>query len=514
MHFSLALAALLAAPSYTSARLGLDHNSKRKNAITGERPSRKLSSGEPFKVSKPPTIHPVPKHKSSSATAATLSSVLYRASQDPLDTTEENKIVGGVVADPDEFPFHVDFGGCGGALVHGDIVVTAAHCAIVETNEVYINSFQSPHEGGALEEDSETRQIVSRRVYPGYDFDAFDGDIMVLKLDSPSNQPTVAINSDPNEPTIGEDLIIIGHGVTTEGAFAGSTDLRKVTVPTVSHAECVEAYDDYFIDIFEDSMLCAGFQEGGMDSCQGDSGGPALEVRDGEYVLAGVVSFAIGCGAPGIPGVNTRVSGFAPWIREQICALSDNPPSDCPTVGADVVPVRMDMTLDTFPYEVVWTISQNGNPLYKYIGSSSGLTSETVHLTAGEEYTFTIEDSASDGICCDYGNGNYTIVAELGSGDVVLVESDGDYGSGETHQLVIPSDSSSTPEPTASPSTDNGPEDRACEDSSSTFLVDAAEGERDCAFLANNLDRFSYLCNFIDVGSACPLTCDLCSLFS
>jgi hypothetical protein len=34
----------------------------------------------------------------------------------------------------------------------------------------------------------------------------------------------------------------------------------------------------------------------------------------------------------------------------------------------------------------------------------------------------------------------------------------------------------------------------------------------DCTWLARNLDSFDYLCRFLDVALACPVTCDTCSL--
>lgn len=65
-----------------------------------------------------------------------------------------------------------------------------------------------------------------------------------------------------------------------------------------------------------DRNLCAGSPGGGQDACKGDSGGP-LVARDaaGGYVQIGVTSWGRGCGEAGHPGVYTRVSAYADWIR-------------------------------------------------------------------------------------------------------------------------------------------------------------------------------------------------------
>ena len=39
----------------------------------------------------------------------------------------DGRIVGGTAADPGEFPFFVQWNGCGGTLIAKDIVLTAAH---------------------------------------------------------------------------------------------------------------------------------------------------------------------------------------------------------------------------------------------------------------------------------------------------------------------------------------------------------------------------------------------------
>ena len=77
------------------------------------------------------------------------------------------------------------------------------------------------------------------------------------------------------------------------------------------------AYPDRIVD---DSMICAGLFDGGKDGCQGDSGGPLVVIDDlsKSPVLAGIVSWGIGCARPGQFGVYASVAAAKEFINSVI----------------------------------------------------------------------------------------------------------------------------------------------------------------------------------------------------
>ncbi|SCK58896.1 Trypsin [Streptomyces sp. WMMB 714] len=217
------------------------------------------------------------------------------------------KIVGGTPAEQGEFPWMVRLSmGCGGALFEKDVVLTAAHCVDGSGDDTSITAT-----GGVVDlDDSNKVEVKSTKVLQAPGYNGTGKDWALIKLEKPIDQPTLPIAEDPalNEG----DLTVAGWGADKEGGEQ-QQKLLKVTVPFIDDATCKKAYGE----LVEGEELCAGVDEGGLDSCQGDSGGPLFRKDEaGEFVQVGIVSWGEGCARPGKPGVYTEVSNFAADIKK------------------------------------------------------------------------------------------------------------------------------------------------------------------------------------------------------
>lgn len=167
------------------------------------------------------------------------------------------------------------------------------------------------------------RGIAAKYVHPQYNFFTYENDLALLKLDrSLQYMPHVAAICLPPDTTgnlVGTNATVTGWGRLSEGGVLPSL-LQEVQVPIVSNDKCKSMFqaagrNEFIPGIF----MCAGYETGGRDSCQGDSGGP-LQVKDpsGRWMLAGIISWGIGCAEPNLPGVCTRITKFKPWIVSTI----------------------------------------------------------------------------------------------------------------------------------------------------------------------------------------------------
>ena len=139
--------------------------------------------------------------------------------------------------------------------------------------------------------------------------------------------------------------------------------LHEAALPLVSHEQCNDPQS--YNGVITKNMLCAGFQQGGVDTCEGDSGGkevsrPTLKAQlaewvtlsqlynfllilagplmckggEGRWYLTGVASFGhTGCGVPYKYGVYTRIVNHLDWISKVTGMNIQQPPvEDIPSI--------------------------------------------------------------------------------------------------------------------------------------------------------------------------------------
>merc|ERR1739838_1041609 len=238
------------------------------------------------------------------------------------------RIVGGEEASDGEFPWQVSLRSigalgathfCGGSIINENWILTAAHCCAgqipatmhVVAGGIKLNNFEN---------EEENRNLDAIIGHPDYSAATISNDACLLKMKEPFEwtefiQP-IALPAPMQDTAGGSMATVTGWGTTSEGGLGLPNVLHKVTLPVVSDEDCNAAYGAAGYAV-EDSMICAGLAEGGKDSCQGDSGGPFFSNESPETrELLGVVSWGIGCGRAGYPGVYTEVSYFVEWITE------------------------------------------------------------------------------------------------------------------------------------------------------------------------------------------------------
>lgn len=236
---------------------------------------------------------------------------------------KKGSIVGGTEVDPTktDTSFVVSIGGgCAGSIIDERWILTAAHCKSLFSRTITAGSVD------LRARDRVKLKVLRSFIHPKYSSSKSSNDFALLELTEAIDFSSGKINkidmADATLETSGglEDGVmstVYGWGVTRENGSQPSI-MREVDVPLVSR-DRANAKDSYNNQI-DDSMIAAGYDQGGKDSCQGDSGGPLVikDIQNNTQTLIGVVSFGDGCARAKKFGIYSNVAYAQDWINSVI----------------------------------------------------------------------------------------------------------------------------------------------------------------------------------------------------
>ena len=244
-------------------------------------------------------------------------------------------IIGGRVAKPNEFPYHVGFRVkgknqtfCGGSIISDQWILSAGHC-MDETNvkvkdmEVIIGSHDVLKPGKVF-------KTLNATVHPGFSRTGnVHPDLSLIHVKegglntSSGNWFTspVKVNKDLNRKLVGLKATIAGYGRPKEQEKKESRYIRTTQLQIQEDSKCSAVYNPVIFDPNE-SDICVGDLSGKTGSCYGDSGAALVIGGEKKRLVVGVLSRGF-CPRPNTPAIYVEVAALADWIK-QVTGLDMN----------------------------------------------------------------------------------------------------------------------------------------------------------------------------------------------
>ncbi len=116
--------------------------------------------------------------------------------------------------------------------------------------------------------------------------------------------------------------------------------------------------------------------------------------------------------------------------------LSNNSATTSTTLDSDYDVITVVINADNFPQETSWEIVDIYNETIASGALQAGtqVFTEDICLDYGACYSLNVYDSYGDGICCNYGMGNFQVLDAFGN---ILISNDGNFGS-EVREVFCP----------------------------------------------------------------------------
>ncbi|XP_063236699.1 chymotrypsinogen A-like [Bacillus rossius redtenbacheri] len=202
---------------------------------------------------------------------------------------------------------------CGGSLVSGSWVLTAANC--VARSASYTVTLGST---SLLETQEGSVSLLSRYwiMHSGYSGVFIQNDVGLIRLPSPVvfseyiSPVRLPKHSQASETFAGRDAVVTGFGRLSSYNYTYSSTLQFARATILANDECSR----YFPLDLLDSNICSVGEDSGP--CDGDFGGPlVVSEDDGLFTLVGLMSFNwINCPV-GAPTAYARTTSYLRWIE-------------------------------------------------------------------------------------------------------------------------------------------------------------------------------------------------------
>ncbi|XP_021364951.1 enteropeptidase-like [Mizuhopecten yessoensis] len=257
---------------------------------------------------------------------------------------------------------------CGGTLIGHQWVATASHCIESVAARPYLLNVMigsvamNPVDGVHF-------KVTEVIIHPDNNF-IYQADLALLRLQKPviftDHVKPLCLATESYALTGSSICYVSGWGVRSVSDYYSTVMpdfLHHAKMKLVTHSKCKDSYQGKL----KDTMLCAGYDLGRIDSCKGDSGGPLMcKVSADRWVLAGITSWGeTPCGQAKKPGVYTRVDKYRDWITG--ITADGGRQHDC-TYETPGLCGHIDVSLDGF----MWT-RRSRDPTFDYtLGNATG----------------------------------------------------------------------------------------------------------------------------------------------